>query len=225
MNFRLAASLGLLAAVSCAPQVRKTPGAAALPTIALLPMNSEVVDLSASDFIRERLFEKMQERGFPLVDLKTVDAALIPLGITDGGQLSAVSVEDLRGALDAGILCYGTILDYAFKSAVALSQRRVEVELKMVDAGNGSVLWEDRAYGVQTTAGAGAVGDLALHTAGKLVMGLKDSVKKVLPGRKLRQAADTTDVVADVALKRETDEALDKLLTSLQKSLSRFPAP
>jgi len=225
MNLRLAIFLGIMATVSCAPQIRKVPGAAALPTIALLPMNSEVLDLSASGFIRERLFEKMQERGFPLTDLETVDAALRVLGVTDGGQLAAVSVEDLRSALGAGILCYGTILDYAFKSMVALSQRRVELELKMVNAGSGFVLWEDRAYGVQTTAGADAVGELALNTAGKLAKGLKEGVKKALPGRRLRQVADTTDVVADVALKRETDEALNKLLTSLQKTLSRFPKP
>lgn len=108
--------------------------------------------------------------------------------------MRAVKLEQIGNKIAADVYCYGTVVEFAFKSAGVLSQRKVEIKLKRVHAKSGRVLFEGNETGITSRAGSDAAGDLALHTVGKIA-------KAILP-----------DAAADVDLKTETREALKKLL-------------
>ncbi|MBI4422176.1 MAG: DUF799 family lipoprotein, partial [Elusimicrobia bacterium] len=108
-------------------------------TVALLPMDNRSNDLRAPEKARDGVFEAMGKSGYRVLDLAAIDQAMDSLGVHYGGQLSAVPLGSLREALAADVYCYGTVVEYGFKSAVALTQRKVELRLRCVDPGGGPV--------------------------------------------------------------------------------------
>lgn len=206
--FLLAAHL----ASGCSPgrkEVQKT-----IPpfVIALLPFGNQSNDVEASRKVRIALFDEMRSRGFRLVELDGIDASLKELEISDGGQLGSVVLEKIREKISADLFCYGTVIEFGFKSAVALSQRKVEIQLKFADGRSGQWVWEGQEVGVTSRAGTEAAGELAVQTAGKVVKSMKEGAKKLLPGKTLKKAADLTDPVADIDLQAEIRQAIRKLL-------------
>lgn len=186
------------------------------PLFAVFPLENQSNDVDAADKVRKVLLEEMRAKGFRLVPPETVDAALKDLGVTDGGQLRAVPFERIRAGLTAERFVYGTLVDYGIKSAVAFTQRRVELKLRVLDSA-GAVAFEDAGVGIVSKAGVDAAGDLALNVAGKVVKSVKDSAANLMPGKQAKKAADATDVVADVDLNSETREAVLKLLEKLPR--------
>jgi len=200
---------GTLLAGCAASETRPASGR----VVALLPLANESVDVEAAGKIRAALTKAMTEKGFRLADAAAVDSVLKErFGVTDGGQLRVVTPEKLKGVLPGEVWCFGTVKEYGFKSAAALSQRKVVIALKAVEAATGKTLFEDEQTGITTKAGVDAAGDLVLNLAGKVVKGVKDASKSLVPGQAAKNAADATDVVADVDLTQETREAVQKLL-------------
>ena len=86
-----------------------------------------------------------------------------------------------------------------------------------MEAGSSKVIFEGTENGITSKAGTDAAGDLVIHTAGKIVKSVKEGTKKLLPGQTLKKTADLTDEVADVDLKTETREAIQKLVSKFLK--------
>lgn len=183
--------------------------------VALLPFENQTNNMEAAQKVRQMLYEQMKLKGYRLIELNEIDSQLKILGITDGGQLGALSLKQIRDKIRADRFCYGSVIEFGQKSAVALTQRKVEINLKLVETRTGKVIFEGSESGVTSRAGADAAGDLVVHTAGKVVKSVKEGVKKILPGEKLKKAADLTDVIADVDLTNETQDAIQKLLEKL----------
>ncbi|MBI2069168.1 MAG: DUF799 family lipoprotein [Elusimicrobia bacterium] len=201
---------------ACAASSKKT-GLISNHRIALFPLANDSNDLEAPSLVRVALFKEMGKKGHLLIPMEEIDAQLKEMGVTDGGQLGAIDVERLREKIPADRFCYGTLVEFTFKSAVALSQRKVEIRLKLVDAHNGAVLYERQESGVTTRGGTDAAGDLVLNVAGKVVKSVKDGAKKLMPAQTGKKAMDATDALADVELTAETDEAIRKLLEKFPK--------
>ena len=184
-------------------------------TIALLPLDNRSNDVEAPARVRRTLAEEFRKAGAALMPEAEVDAGMKSLGLSESGQLGAVSFGALRAAIKADVICSGTLLDYGFKSAVALSQRKVQIELACRDAA-GAEVFKGAETGITTKAGVDAAGDLVLDVAGKVVKSVKEGTKSFLPGTTAKQAADMTDVIADTDLTQETTEVARKLV-------ERFP--
>ena len=160
----------------------------------------------------------MKKKGFILLETEKIDPVLKEsFGITDGGQLGSISFEELGKKISTPLLCYGIVSDFGFRTAVALSQRKVTLKLKLFDTKTGNVLWEKEETGITSRAGTDAVGDLAIHSAGKIFKSIKNGLKILLPGKTLKKGADATDQVADTDLTQETYEAISKLLKEFPK--------
>ncbi len=77
--------------------------------VAVLPFANETNDIPAGELFR-LLFELgLKEKGFKVMDQNKVDKKLQEIGITDGGQLTAVKQKDLMKALGTKSLVYGTL--------------------------------------------------------------------------------------------------------------------
>jgi len=188
------------------------------PLIALLPFESESVVLDAPDHVRNALFKAMTKKKYRLMELKTIDATLIKMGILEGGQLGALSLEQIQNEIPADWFCYGNVVAFGFKSAIAISQREVEVELKVVEGGTGRIIHEDSQRKSRTQLGGAALGDLTYTAVGKVFKSVKDGIKKVVPGKPLKKVLDSTDKIADVELTRETRKVVKKLLKRFPKN-------
>lgn len=196
------------------------------PLIALLPFANGSNVVEAPQKVRTVLFEEMQAREFRLMPLDQIDPALRQVDVTLGSQLNLFDdkLAVLHDLVPADVYGYGTVVEFGFKNAVALTQRKVELKLKLVDAKTGTVLFEGTEFGVTSRAGLDALADATINVAGKVAKSVKDSAKKLLPSESAQQAADLTDVIADVDLTSETREAIRKLLHHLPAHLSH-PIP
>jgi len=214
-------SLVLLAASGCAASAHDVSSAQAAPHIAILPFENHSNDVEAPQKVRAALFEEMKARNFRLLPLGQIDESLREVNVVLGAQLRLFDDkrELLNKLVPADIHCYGTVVEFVFKNAVALTQRKVELKLKLVDARTGVVLFEGTEIGITTKAGLDAAADATMNIAGKAVKSVKESVKQLLPGDTAKQATDLTDVVADVDLTQETNEAIRKLLPRFPKNL------
>ena len=173
------------------------------------------MSLKAPVYLRTAVADELTKRNYPLVSMDAIDAQLRELGFTDGGQLRALKLDMLETKVAADWYCYGNILDYELKSLVAVTQRKVDIQLKCVNGKTNTVVFENEGIGVNTTTGACAAADLAVHTVGVVAQSIKNGAKAMLPGNSLKKAADATDQMADVDFSQETREAIHQLLQRL----------
>lgn len=212
----------IIALISCSgTQVKKeNSGLKDTSVVALLPFDNETVDLEGSEKVRNMLHRELVKKGWKLLSLENIDKKLLGIGISDGGQLPAVSLETLKEACSADILIYGVLMEYSMTSIGVLTKREVEVELKMVDAASGNTLWQETGACINSEAGVDAVASLGLGLAGKIASSIKDGVKKIIPdktpgGTQVKKASDLMDEVTNFDLRNETRDAIRQLMKSL----------
>ncbi len=210
---------GIIMFTGCNAATKKIQIPHSQAVIAILPFDNQSTNIEASDKVRSAVYTELKERGYALVGLDTIDDTLKQLGISEGGQLKAVSAEKLRAGIQADLFCYGNVLDFNFKSIVALSQRKVALELRFVRSITGETFFEGSEEGVTASAGTDAAGNLALNVAGKIFKSVKDGAKRLLSSKSSQQNADITDKIADVDLTQETHEAVHKLIEKFQGHL------
>ncbi|MEK7721924.1 MAG: GNA1162 family protein, partial [Elusimicrobiota bacterium] len=134
-------SLAVLAGCAgTAPSLRHT---APFPsTLALLPLENQSLDLRAPELLRELLDTYLSAAGFNLTDVREVDEKLRGIGISEGGQLNAVTPQKLAGLLEADALLYGDIETFNYSNIGVYAGRTVKMRLWLVDAKTGATLWE-----------------------------------------------------------------------------------
>lgn len=192
------------------------------PLIALLPLENHSNDIDAPMKVRKELHGAMSEQGYRLVDLDRIDGPLKDISVTLGVQARLLEgkPEVLSQLIQADVYCFGAVVEFVFQSAAALTMRKVEIELKLIEAKSGNVLFEGRETGITTRAGLDAAGELILNLAGKVVKSVKDSATSKVESETVKKTGDATDIVADVNLTTETREAIRKLLRRFPKQLS-----
>jgi hypothetical protein len=77
-----------------------------------------------------------------MAPLDAVDEQPRALGITDGGQLRAVTPQKLASVLGVDGLLYGEIEDYKYRKIGTYANRLADVRLTLVDPQTGRALWE-----------------------------------------------------------------------------------
>lgn len=128
------------AAPAAAPKARHT---APFPArLALLPMDNQSTDLRGPELVRELLKDSLDLANFDMADNAEVEEKLRGIGISDGGQLNAVTPQKLGELLGADALIYGDLSEFKNANVGIYTNRTVEVHLKLVDAKTGAKLWE-----------------------------------------------------------------------------------
>lgn len=164
------------AAPAAAPKARH---AAPFPQrLALLPMDNQSTDLRGPDLVRELLKDSLDLANFELAENAEVDEKLKSIGISDGGQLNAVTPQRLGELLGADALVYGDLTEFSNANVGVYANRTVEVSLKLVDAKTGEKLWETSKRKANSKLGLSkdaALGNLKSGYAEKALEGIMNN--------------------------------------------------
>jgi hypothetical protein len=189
-------TFAVLAGCAAAPKYQGTPP----PNVAVLPFDSMSNDVGAPEAVRKVVWEKFKAFGFIVAPLDQIDAALRPLGVTQGGQLRATTPEKLVAATGADLLCYGMVEKFDHVTLGIVEKRVVRLNARLVN-GEGTVLWNRTRESSKSDSDLGAMSSLG--SLGKAIGGqLKD---KVIEGALVGK------------LRPETDDCVNALVKSLPK--------
>ena len=111
--------------------------------VAVLPFENNSAEPGAPGVMRALTAEGLGPRGYPAVPAAEVDAALRGLRRREGEPLTA----EAGRALGAGLLCYGTVEDFAFENIGLAVKKSVRLRLKIVSAATGETLFEGSGAG------------------------------------------------------------------------------
>lgn len=151
-NFKHAVLAGALCALcACAsgesylvsPNLRSAPDS----NVAVLPFNNQSTDVTASDYMRKLSGERFLKWGYAPVPFEDADEKLKTIGISDGGQLTAVPPARLGALLGADLLCYGDVEDFTFQNLGFIVRKSVILRLKIISAASGETLFEASGKG------------------------------------------------------------------------------
>ncbi|MBN1412031.1 MAG: hypothetical protein JW969_14400 [Spirochaetales bacterium] len=112
-------------------------------TIAILPFTNDSADVALEKFARQLMFNTLKWQKFEVIELETVDAKLNELGITEGGQLNALSDEDLQNAIPADSFMYGHVIDAKRVMLGIYYEKMYHAEYKIVDRQSMQRVFED----------------------------------------------------------------------------------
>ncbi|MEK7287645.1 MAG: GNA1162 family protein [Elusimicrobiota bacterium] len=112
--------------------------------IAVLPFNNESNLVDAPDLLRHMAQARLQAQGYKVMDLGQVDLLLRQAGVTQGGQLAALTPKKTADALKAGLLLYGEVKIFNEIPLGIYHKREVETVLRLVEGATGGVIWENR---------------------------------------------------------------------------------
>ncbi len=150
-----AAGLALVSAIVCGCAGYKQylkQGFSPPETIAVLPMNNHTTDLDGPAIVRYWFDQRITEKkGYRTLPFEEVDSKLKELGITDGGQLGAVTLGQLGETLGVPAVVYGDLLNFDYKTTGFLNVRKVKARFKMMDCKTGEVLWEGEGLGANSS--------------------------------------------------------------------------
>ncbi len=142
---------------------------------AVMPLANETNFVDAPDAVRRRVADGLRDAGYKVADLATTDKSMRELGISDGGQLAAVTAKDIGTKLDADVVFYGKVLQMNEVPLGVYFKRVIEIELRAVDAHNGKAFWSAREkYVDEEVSGKNAV----LALAGQIAKSAAQRMKK-----------------------------------------------
>jgi hypothetical protein len=111
--------------------------------IAVLPFTNDSVDVSIEKFSRELMFETLMKRNFIVLDMAAIDRKLDELGITEAGQLTAVTLEELKDAIPADCFLFGHVIEAKRVMLGVYYEKKFKAEFKIVDKYSLKTVFED----------------------------------------------------------------------------------
>lgn len=114
--------------------------------IALLPFAAKRPQWQqAGHMLRQGLDASLQDSSFGVVEPGHVDAALYAQGWTAGAPLpAALSLSELGKVVGADLFIRGTVTDWGRTYAVVESWVKAELQLDVVEASSGEVIWSEK---------------------------------------------------------------------------------
>jgi len=95
--------------------------------LVVLPFDNETSDLTGPELVRGMVAGRVGGAGYESPGLAAVDSTLKEMGITDGGQLGAVSTEALGRAFDTDGLLFGSLEEFTYQNIGVLRRRLVRL--------------------------------------------------------------------------------------------------
>jgi hypothetical protein len=127
----------------CATQARFLNKQMRVPsTVAVLPVNNLTVDVDGALLFRKIFYSKLKKKKiFRVQPLSVTDSILNEMGITDGGQLSAVKERELLDSLKVEGIIFLTLIKANYETLGIFNKREVQANARL-KTGDG-LLWED----------------------------------------------------------------------------------
>ena len=141
-NLAMTAMIFLLA--GCKVEPSKPP---LVQTIAILPFDNESNDINAADTMQRLTYLALKPSAYQVMDIEVVNKKLADVGIVDGGQLPALDPTKMGKDFGVQALLYGSVASFDYTNIGYFLQRKVTLDLKLVDVGTGQTLWEKSGTG------------------------------------------------------------------------------
>lgn len=136
--------------LGCKVPVPKPP---LVETVAVLPFDNESNNVDAADIMQRMVYLAMKPSAYRVSDFRSVNDQLESAGISDGGQLAAVDPVKLGKDLGVQALMFGYVESFGYTNVGVYVAKKVNLELKLVDAQNGQTLWENTGKAATTKFG------------------------------------------------------------------------
>lgn len=182
MNIRLtllALLCALSAACSSTPHDYRAYLAHMPQSILVLPPINDSLEVQASNAFLATVTKPLAERGYYVFPVAVVDAYLRSNGRPTPTDMHAVELPRLREVFGADAVLYIRITDWGTSYQVLNSRSRVVTQCRLVDARNGTVLWDGSGIGASDSGGGG---NLVGAMVGALVNQVATSVSDPCPG-------------------------------------------
>ena len=112
--------------------------------IAILPFSNESADVAVQQFARVYLYDRISRMNkHQLVPLDQVDAALNDLGITEGGQLPTVTVQEISEKIGADGIIYGNVITAKHVMLGVYYNKEFACRYSMLRGSDGEVFWDE----------------------------------------------------------------------------------
>jgi hypothetical protein len=172
LGFLLALSLsGCIshADVPAVPPVQSDTDAT-LPKTAILLFANETNTVDAPEILRNLMFDEAARHRFNLQPLADTESLLREqLKISDGGQLTAVTPQEIGQALGVDQLFFGDVLEWQKITTGVYNTVTVKANFKLVESKTGTVVWERTHAAGQRRINAN-VGDIVAGALGNLLL-------------------------------------------------------
>lgn len=112
--------------------------------LVLLPQNQSP-EVSASHGMLSQVTYPLSEAGYYVLPVAVVEETFKQNGMTNAGDISAVSPAKLYKIFGADAVLYITVVQYGTSYQVITSDTRVTANAKLVDLRNGKLLWSGSA--------------------------------------------------------------------------------
>lgn len=112
-------------------------------TVAVLPFDSESNDVNAPDIMQELVAMALAKSCYKVSEVKAVNEKLESAGIVDGGQLAVIDPTKLGKDLNVQALMFGNVESFDYTNIGFYLQRKVTLELRMVEVASGQTIWEN----------------------------------------------------------------------------------
>jgi len=130
--------------MSCAPSPKFiSPDYSKPEIIVLLPTINQTTDVSGGFVFRNLLYVQLDRKNYTnVIENSVVDALLNEEGITEGGQLSTISNEELFKTLKVEGLMYIELLECEYQTLGISETRKVTANMKLYVPPS-ILVWED----------------------------------------------------------------------------------
>ncbi|CNH12787.1 putative lipoprotein [Yersinia thracica] len=112
--------------------------------LVLLPQNQSP-EVSASHGMLSQVTYPLSEAGYYVLPVAVVDETFKQNGMTNAGDISAVSPAKLHKIFGADAVLYITVVQYGTSYQIITSDTRVTATAKLVDLKTGKLLWSGSA--------------------------------------------------------------------------------
>lgn len=162
------------------------------PKVAVLPFETMSNDVNSSEAVRKAVWERFKQFGFVVAPLDQIDAAIRPLGISQGGQLRATTAEKLAAATGADLLCYGMVVKFDHITLGVVEKRDVKVTARLTSR-TGTNVWSQTREASKSESHFGS-----LSSFGSLTSTLGGQLRdKLIEGAIVGKLAPETNAVVE----------------------------
>lgn len=147
-------------------------------SILVLPPLNRSTDVIGSYSCLSTVTKPLAEQGYYVFPVEVIDRMLKENGLPTPGEMHQASLKKIAQIINPDAVLYLTLERYGSKYSVVDSNTMVELSGKLVHTKTGTVLWEGRAAGNQSSNGGGQGGLLATMVSAAVAQAVNSSTDR-----------------------------------------------
>jgi TolB-like protein len=120
-----------------------------LETIAVLPFDNESNEIDAPEIMQRLVYLALVRSRYRILNYEKTNTILEEKGIIDGGQLPVLDPTQIAKDLGAQGLMYGYVENFGYLNVGFYTERKVTLELTLIDGSTGETLWTEKKTGAK----------------------------------------------------------------------------